>query len=287
MPDARTRRTAVIVATLAATLILVTSLPTVAAAKEPPGIAAFMKALGTVESGGRYTARNSYSGAYGKYQIMPYMWRAWARIYLGNANLRATPANQERLAKAVLTKAYWKFGTWPVVAHYWLTGRAERERRTWSTAARRYVAKVMDYYTRYGGKGGLTPGGGPVSSSTTRISDTSAAIRYRGGWSTAFYPSYSARHVRWSTVGGATATLTFTGTAVTLVGPKGPTRGRASILVDGTKVATVDLYSRRFVASSTLFSKSFATRGSHTLTVEVIATRARPVVAIDTFLVKR
>ena len=50
-----------------------------------------MYAIGRVESGGNYTARNSTSGAYGKYQIMPSNWPAWARQYLGNAQRQADP----------------------------------------------------------------------------------------------------------------------------------------------------------------------------------------------------
>ena len=38
------------------------------------GLRTFMEALATVESGGRYTARNPTSGAYGRYQIMPSNW---------------------------------------------------------------------------------------------------------------------------------------------------------------------------------------------------------------------
>ena len=54
----------------------------------PPGLAQFMTAIGRVESGGRYTARNARTGAYGKYQIIPSSWRGWARLYLHNANAR-------------------------------------------------------------------------------------------------------------------------------------------------------------------------------------------------------
>ena len=57
-----------------------------------------MYAMGQVESGGNYTARNPTSGAYGKYQIMPSNWPAWARRYLGNPSARQTPANQEIVA---------------------------------------------------------------------------------------------------------------------------------------------------------------------------------------------
>ena len=65
-----------------------------------PGLARFMTAIGRVESGGRYTARNARTGAYGKYQIIPSSWRGWARLYLHNANARKTPANQEKVAAA-------------------------------------------------------------------------------------------------------------------------------------------------------------------------------------------
>ena len=45
----------------------------------------FLYALGQVESGGSYTARNPTSGAYGKYQILPSNWPAWAKLYLGSS----------------------------------------------------------------------------------------------------------------------------------------------------------------------------------------------------------
>ena len=51
------------------------------------------------ESGGDYAARNRLSGAYGKYQIMPSSWRAWADRYLGDPNAIPTPANQELVAE--------------------------------------------------------------------------------------------------------------------------------------------------------------------------------------------
>ena len=50
-----------------------------------PGINRFLYALGQVESGGSYTARNPSSGAYGKYQIMPSNWPAWAKLYVGSS----------------------------------------------------------------------------------------------------------------------------------------------------------------------------------------------------------
>src|SRR5262245_44817404 len=170
-----------------------------------------MRAIGQVESGGRYTARNPYSGAYGKYQIMPYMWRAWARIYFGDANMRPTPANQERLARAVMTRAYWKFGSWPVVAHYWLTGRGERSSSTWSSTARRYVAKVMAYYKAYGGvAGGSTGGGAKRPGLTWTFGDDNPRIAYSGAWDRVRFSSYGGGAATWSKTAGAEASFLFT-----------------------------------------------------------------------------
>ena len=65
-----------------------------------------MYAMGQVESGGNYYARNASSGAYGKYQIMPSNWPSWALRYLGNASAKPTPANQEIVAAGKFRSLY-------------------------------------------------------------------------------------------------------------------------------------------------------------------------------------
>ena len=107
------RLKAVFVAALAAILLIGIPTPPPTFAADPPGLARFMTAIGRVESGGRYTARNARTGAYGKYQIIPSSWRGWARLYLHNANARKTPANQEKVAAAKFRAAYrWLGGSW-------------------------------------------------------------------------------------------------------------------------------------------------------------------------------
>ena len=53
------RRSAVVVAILSTALVLSLAGPAVLAAKSPPGLARFMHAVGKVESGGNYKARNN------------------------------------------------------------------------------------------------------------------------------------------------------------------------------------------------------------------------------------
>lgn len=131
-------------------------------------IDAFMTAIAHVESGGRYTARNKSSGAYGKYQMMPANWPGWAQKYLGNASAPQTPENQEKVARAKFTDLYKWLGDWRAVAHWWLTGGSNKDTHNnpnaWSSSSTKYVNNVM---------AGL--GLGPVSGSSLKVQSTGPA----------------------------------------------------------------------------------------------------------------
>lgn len=243
-----------------------------------PGFERFLAALAMVESSNRYDARNPTSGAYGKYQIIPSSWRLWAAQVLGNANAPMTPANQERVARAKINEAIHKYGTWRVVAYWWLTGRATRNEAYWTAYAKRYVDKVMALY-----HGGIKASSG--STRTYRFQDTYRYIGWEGRWGTAEHAAYGGGAVRWSRHAGATLTFTFTGYSVAWIGPKGPTRGRAKVYLDGTLVKTVDTGAARFRAVNTLYRASWPTYGRHTLVIEVVGTAGRPMVAVDEFRV--
>ncbi len=137
------------------------------------------------------------------------------------------------------------------------------------------------------------PSATPAPSSTPaprktkrRYSEHSHAIVYRGAWSDASSSGYAGGHVSWSRTSGSSATFTFNGSFVSWIGPKGPTRGIARVLVDGRAVARVDLGQSSFVARAVLFTHSFRTAGRHTLKIEVLATPGRPYVAIDELRIK-
>ena len=249
--------------------------PTDTAAHAIPGFEQFLYALSQVESGGRYTALNRSSGAYGKYQIIPSSWRAWARQVLGNPNAPKTPANQEKVARAKINQAIHKFGSWRVVAYWWLTGRSTRNEARWTAFATRYVNKVMRIYNRT-----ATP-----PADVARYQESYPHITWAGSWGSANHGRYAGDTVRWAEEPGASATFPFIGTSVAWIGPKGPTRGQANVYVDGALVKTVDLKARRFQAVNTLFKASWAESGVHTLVIEVVGTKGRPTVAIDEFLV--
>jgi hypothetical protein len=268
-------------ASLAAILVAVLSVLLLPGASmaAAPGIDRFMAAIAKVESGGDYYAQNPTSGAYGKYQIMPSNWPAWAGIYLGDANAKPTPQNQEIVARGKFQDLYEWLDSWRQVAYWWLTGRDGRNVSPWSSTATTYVNKVMTYYDASGDTQG---------SVTVRklIGDASSLVRYTGRWNMASHGGYIGGKVHYSTARGASATLTFTGRTVAWYGPTGPTRGRAKVLIDGTAVATVDLRASAFHPKELVFSKRFATTGKHTLTIVVLATAGRPNVSVDAFVVR-
>lgn len=119
----------------------------------PPAgeLARFMEALASVESGGRYNARNATSGARGRYQIMPANWPGWARRYLGDAAADPwLPANQDRVARGKLSDLYRWLGRWDRVAAWWLAGGTELatgDPARWPASVKSYVSSVL---TRFG-----------------------------------------------------------------------------------------------------------------------------------------
>jgi hypothetical protein len=103
----------------------------------------FMWAMAGQESGWDYYARNAASGAFGKYQIMPFNWPVWAAQYLGDGRADQTPWNQEKVAYGKLRDLYRWLGSWKRVAYWWLTGQTDADERHWTGYARGYVDNIM------------------------------------------------------------------------------------------------------------------------------------------------
>jgi hypothetical protein len=283
LPDLAGRRRAVSAALIVAALLM-SIVPAVAQATAPPGLERFLYALGQVESGGSYTARNSTSGAYGKYQIMPSSWAAWAKLYLGSSTAPQTPTNQEIVAHRKVTALYIWLDAWPTVAHWWLTGSSERNPARWSSFSRTYVNRVIALMGGVGSTSGKYRGSSAswIDSHDTRLSEKSKLIAYKPTWSTARHSAYGGDRVRYATRKGASATITFTGTGIAWIGPVGPTRGTARIYVDGKAVKSVNLRRSTFHARTLIFAKKL-TAGEHTLKI-VVTSRGRPV-AIDELII--
>ena len=118
------------------------------------------------------------------------------------------------------------------------------------------------------------------------IGDANAGIVYRGGWQAARHTAYSGDTVRYAARPGASAGLTFVGRSITWIGPKGPTRGRARVYLDGRLVRTVDLRAAGFQGRAIVFGHAWRRPGRHTIRIVVLGTPGRPMVAIDEFVVR-
>lgn len=286
MPDVLSRRRAASIALLVAVVAVIPMATTSAAA--PPGLNRFLYALGQVESGGNYYALNKSSGAYGKYQIMPANWPVWAKKYIGSSTASESPKNQERVARGKVTDLWVWLDSWPVVAHWWLTGSSERNQALWSNYSKAYVAKVMKIYKAVSAadaaKAAIPPVGA-VQASVRHFAEASSAIRYSGRWRPARHGGYAGDRVAYATADGAKASLTFTARKIVWIGPVGATRGKARVYIDGVAVATVDMRRSTFKPRVTLFARKWAQVSEHKITIEVV-TSGRPV-AIDEFVTTR
>ena len=118
-----------------------------------------------------------------------------------------------------------------------------------------------------------------------KYGESSAAIKRAGTWNRVWYYDVGF-YTRYSRQAGATARLTFTGRTVGWVAITGPGRGKARIYLDGALVQTVDtLGSSNDVRVK--FQKTWASSGTHTITVKVVGTTGRPRVELKEFVVLR
>jgi hypothetical protein len=126
----------------------------------------------------------------------------------------------------------------------------------------------------------------PTVQHVTRVYSEHSGVVYHGSWGSAPNGAYMGGSVAYSNSVGASATFTFTGTSVSWIGPMGPTRGLALVLVDGHAVARVSLWRSSFDPRAVLFQRSFRTSGRHTLTIKVLSAPGHQTVAIDGFVVR-
>jgi hypothetical protein len=116
--------------------------------------------------------------------------------------------------------------------------------------------------------------------------ESNARISYRGTWVRRANSRYLGGLVRSSSLRGSKATIRFTGTGVSWIGPMGPTRGKANVYLNGRLVKTVNTYASRFKPAQVLFKATFSTMDTRTLALVVLGTRYHPTVAVDAFVVR-
>lgn len=122
-----------------------------------------------------------------------------------------------------------------------------------------------------------------MPASTARLlQQTVATVKYAGTWTSASSTAFSGGSVKWSKAAKASATFTFTGTAVALLSEKATLRGKVTITVDGGSPVTVDL--RGATLNRVLAWQWSGRYGKHTVKVVVAGTAGRPRVDLDGFV---
>jgi hypothetical protein len=115
--------------------------------------------------------------------------------------------------------------------------------------------------------------------------DSSTAIARTGSWHRATSRFASGGSVIYSTQAGAAYALTFSGRGVAIVAPLAPGRGTFDVLIDGTKVATVNELASTYLARRLLYVVSNLAVGTHTVKVVANATPGRQRIDLDALLV--
>ena len=115
--------------------------------------------------------------------------------------------------------------------------------------------------------------------------DSTASVR--GRWYRSWWSGYLGGSTRWATARNASATYTFTGSAIGWVSRAGPTRGRATVYVDGHVSGTIDLRASRYGNRRLVFSQAWPSVGRHTIKIVVAGTAGHPRVDVDGFVVLR
>lgn len=129
--------------------------------------------------------------------------------------------------------------------------------------------------------GNIGPGADGPEVKASIVQEGTSLARYTGSWSSRSDSSSSGSKVRSTTSAGASVEFTFTARAVGIVAPKGSTRGRVKVYVDGVYARTVDLYRSASQARVVVFAQSWETTGRHRVKLVTIATSGRTRVDID------
>jgi bacillopeptidase F len=109
----------------------------------------------------------------------------------------------------------------------------------------------------------------PVS----RLQDMDPGIAYTAGWARGDAVSRSGGTSTVSSVPGAQATLTFSGTEIGWIGSRGPDTGIARVFLDGSFAGEIDTYSPGARMQDAVFAATGLTDALHTLTIEVTGTK--------------
>jgi subtilisin len=132
--------------------------------------------------------------------------------------------------------------------------------------------------------GNWSPWAEGPSGTTVLVQDRSTSITYTGTWTKAAYTYASGGTTTYATSSTARARTTFSGRGVALVAPVGPTRGSATIYIDGVSRLKISFRASGGNSRVIVYATTFATLGTHTIEVRLSGNGR---VDIDAFVILR
>jgi SpoIID/LytB domain protein len=104
--------------------------------------------------------------------------------------------------------------------------------------------------------------------------DGDSRLLYSSGWSVVSHSSARGGSYHRASAKGAKLTVMFKGSSIKWIGTKSSRSGKADISLDGTRVATVDLYSSSSAFKAAIWSKAgLADDTTHTIVITVLGSK--------------
>jgi hypothetical protein len=119
------------------------------------------------------------------------------------------------------------------------------------------------------------------------VQQTERAFTWRGAWRTVRSDDLLGGSARTSSAEGASATAAVRGRAVALIATVGPGRGRVRVLVDGRRLATIDLGAAATTRRVVVWERAWTTVATRSIRFVVVGTGGRPRVDLDALAVVR
>ncbi|MCW2779105.1 MAG: Thermophilic serine proteinase precursor, partial [Frankiales bacterium] len=173
----------------------------------------------------------------------------------------------------------------------WLPGTAATSAVFGAGGSPTAVVPGTTYHLRvvpYDGLGGV---GAPSASVAVEVpfDDRATGLRYSPGWSSLAGDGRWRGTLRRSSAAGSSVTATLEASSLTLVADRGPASGQADVVLDGVRVARVDLGAPALQRRAVVWRSGPLPGGirEHTLRVVVLGTPGRPQVTLDGLAAER
>jgi hypothetical protein len=103
--------------------------------------------------------------------------------------------------------------------------------------------------------------------------ENNASVSFRGTWNRSARAGSFGGSVSSTSVAGNSATLKTNGTGFQVVSTKGPDRGIAEVWLNGTRVATVNLYAPTVTPASVVFTRENLANATHQVELRALNTK--------------